>query len=187
MLTQVLTLSIHRTSIDWTTSSCSAVTVRLGGRQFLQDRCRQLEDYCELATEISIVLFESFCACVYLKWTFSLPMFRISSPGRRSGLYRTRTLHQWRLCHFCNQVSNFPVNVTVNAHLRTVLRWCMLLSRRRGWASVTTRQSVWRRPLPGPISGASPPRRRLAAHPYPGTARSSPWRLETWSSSWPGP
>ena len=48
------------------------MTVRLGlgGRQFLQDRCRQLEDYCELATEISIVLFESFCACVYLKWTF---------------------------------------------------------------------------------------------------------------------
>ena len=187
MLTQVLTLCIHRTSIDWTTSSCSAVTVRLGlgGRQFLQDRCRQLEDYCELATEISIVLFESFCACVYLKWT--LPMFRISSPGRRSGLYRTWTLHQWRLCHFCNQVSNFPVNVTVNAHLRTVLRWCMPLSRRRGWASVTTRQSVWRQPLPGPISGASPPRRRLAAQRCPGTARFSPWRLETWSSSWPGP
>ena len=62
---------IARTSIaTGPTASWSAVTVRLGGRQFLQDRCSQLEDYCELVTEISIVLFESFCACVYLKWTF---------------------------------------------------------------------------------------------------------------------
>ena len=62
---------IARTSIaTGPTASWSVVTVRLGGRQFLQDWCSQLEDYCELVTEISIVLFESFCACVYLKWTF---------------------------------------------------------------------------------------------------------------------
>ena len=177
---------IARTSIaTGPTASWSAVTVRLGGRQFLQDRCSQLESYCELVTEISIVLFESFCASVYFKWTFSLPMFRISSLGRKNRLYSTRTPHQGRLCHFCNQVINFPVDVTVNAPLRIVLRWCMPLSRRRWWASDDP--TVWRQPLPSPISGASPPRRRLAAQRCSGTARFSPWRLEAWSSSWPGP
>ena len=65
--------------------------VRLGGRQFLQDRCRHLKDYCELVTEISIVLFESFCACVYYKLTFSLPMFRI--PLRGGGVDSTAQEH----------------------------------------------------------------------------------------------